>query len=89
MSTPHFGPQHWRKSSQWFTLTRPAALLAVADQHVREMFHSFCYTNLTRGVPSCVSDEHYLPSLMASYGLDNSTDCQVSRGRGARQHSVT
>ena len=53
-------------------------MLAVADAHVRELFHSFCFTNLTQGAPMCVSDEHYLPSLLASYGLDHTTDCQVS-----------
>jgi hypothetical protein len=24
MASEHFGPQHWRKSSQWFSITRPA-----------------------------------------------------------------
>jgi hypothetical protein len=57
-----------------------AAMLAVADAHVRELFHSFCFTNLTAGAPMCVSDEHYLPSLLASYGLDRTTDCQVRSG---------
>jgi len=28
--------------------------------------------------PQCVSDEHYLPSLLASYSLDKQTDCIVS-----------
>eukprot|EP00879_Flechtneria_rotunda_P017338 GHRR01018162.1.p1 GENE.GHRR01018162.1~~GHRR01018162.1.p1 ORF type:complete len:820 (+),score=269.78 GHRR01018162.1:194-2653(+) len=78
MATHHFGPQHWRKSSQWFALTRQHTLLAVADQHIREIFHRHCYTNLTRMFPTCVSDEHYLPSLLASYGLENQTDCQGS-----------
>lgn len=35
----------------------------------------FCYSNLTRTRPICVSDEHMLPTLLASYGLDNQTDC--------------
>jgi hypothetical protein len=57
----------------------PAAMLAVADGHVRELFRRHCYTNFTRfiGRSMCVSDEHYLPSLMASYGLDDATDCKV------------
>jgi hypothetical protein len=38
-------------------------------------FRRFCYSNLTRTRPICVSDEHYLPTLLASYGLDNQTDC--------------
>jgi hypothetical protein len=36
-----------------------------------------CYTNLTRMWPICVSDEHWLPSLLASYGLDGQSDCEV------------
>ncbi|WIA35554.1 hypothetical protein OEZ86_003979 [Tetradesmus obliquus] len=78
LSSERFGKQHWRKSSQWFTLTRPAALLVVADSHVRELFRRHCYTNFTVliGRSMCVSDEHYLPSLMASYGLDDATDCK-------------
>ncbi|KAF6256320.1 core-2/I-branching enzyme-domain-containing protein [Scenedesmus sp. NREL 46B-D3] len=78
LSSDYFGKQHWRKSSQWFTLTRPAALLAVADSHVRELFRRHCYTNFTVLIrrSMCVSDEHYLPSLMASYGLDDATDCK-------------
>ncbi|GIM04238.1 hypothetical protein Vretimale_8778 [Volvox reticuliferus] len=30
---------------------------------------------LTAGSRPCVSDEHYLPTLLASYGLDYQTDC--------------
>uniref|UniRef100_A0A383VRB6 Uncharacterized protein n=1 Tax=Tetradesmus obliquus TaxID=3088 RepID=A0A383VRB6_TETOB len=76
MTTEHFGEADWRKSSQWFALTRPLAMLAVADSHVRELYHRHCYTNFTGKLPLCVSDEHYMPSLLASYGLDNATDCQ-------------
>jgi hypothetical protein len=31
-----------------------------------------------------VSDEHWLPSLLASYGLDNQTDCEVRLGLSSR-----
>lgn len=34
-----------------------------------------CWTNITRDWPICVSDEHELPTLLASYGLDRQTDC--------------
>jgi hypothetical protein len=55
-------------------------MLAVEDSHVRELFRRHCYTNFTTLLvrSMCVSDEHYLASLMASYGLDNTTDCKVS-----------
>ncbi|WIA35555.1 hypothetical protein OEZ86_003980 [Tetradesmus obliquus] len=87
LSSEHFGKQHWRKSSQWFTLTRPAALLVVADSHVRELFRRHCYTNFTRGRPMCVSDEHYMASLMASYGLENATDCKGRCQQPAQQRT--
>ncbi|KXZ49542.1 hypothetical protein GPECTOR_20g396 [Gonium pectorale] len=44
MATPHLLQSHWRKSSQWFALTRPHAALAVADRHVSEQFARFCFT---------------------------------------------
>jgi hypothetical protein len=47
----------------------PASLVAAS------LRRRFCYSNLTRTRPICVSDEHYLPTLLASYGLDNQTDC--------------
>lgn len=71
METDQLKRHHWRKSSQWFVLNRLHAELANADRHVEEQFHRFCYTN--RSV--CVSDEHYLPTLLASYGLEQQTDC--------------
>lgn len=76
METDNVTVNHWRKSSQWFALNRAHAQLALADNHVREIFHRYCYTNLTRMFPICVSDEHYFPSLLASYSLDAQTDCQ-------------
>lgn len=69
---------HWRKSSQWFVLTRPHAQLVLADTHLAESFHRYCYQNFTRGWPTCVSDEHYLPTLLATYRLDTQADCIVS-----------
>eukprot|EP00882_Tetradesmus_deserticola_P021842 GHRQ01023649.1.p1 GENE.GHRQ01023649.1~~GHRQ01023649.1.p1 ORF type:complete len:199 (+),score=17.65 GHRQ01023649.1:677-1273(+) len=66
----------------------PAALLVVADSHVRELFRRQCYTNFTVliGRSMCVSDEHYLPSLMASYGLEAATDCKVTSTPGVLWH---
>lgn len=71
METKYLKRRHWRKSRQWFVLNRLHAELANADRHVEEQFHRYCYTN--RSV--CVSDEHYLPTLLASYGLELQTDC--------------
>lgn len=84
METGHLRQSHWRKSSQWTLLTRAHAALAVADRHVSEIFARYCFTPYRfaaqgLGLPgrrqvresSCVSDEHYLPTLLASYGLSN------------------
>ena len=55
---------HWRKSANWFALTRK---------------HAFVFVNETKlepgweGVTCC--DEHYLPSILAYYSLDNETTC--------------
>lgn len=74
---------------QWFALSRAHALLAVADGHVREALRRYCYTNMTRNHPTCVSDEHWLPSLLATYGLDNQTDCEVSTVQDTGQPVIT
>lgn len=76
MTTTHFNSSHWRVSSQWFVLNRAHAMLAVEDLHVKEVFRRFCHTTRWR---VCVSDEHYLASLLASYGLEDQTDCLVSK----------
>lgn len=72
MQTEHFKEEHWRKSQQWFALSRAHAELVVADRHVSEVFKRYCWSF---GKHICVSDEHYIPTLLASYGLDNQTDC--------------
>ncbi|CAD7701216.1 unnamed protein product [Ostreobium quekettii] len=72
ITTPHLSVRHFRKSSQWKVLSRSHAELVVADRHVKEMFRRHCYIfNSTQ----CFVDEHYIPTLISSYGLDNETDC--------------
>ncbi|GMH35604.1 hypothetical protein BSKO_03472 [Bryopsis sp. KO-2023] len=73
METNDLNRKHWRKSSQWFVLTRAHAELIVKDHHVREQFKRYCYTNHNR---VCIPDEHYIPTLLASYGLDWQSDCK-------------
>ncbi|CAD7701218.1 unnamed protein product [Ostreobium quekettii] len=74
MKTPYLSFEHWRKSSQWKVLNRNLAELVVADQHVKEIFRRHCYS---RNSPKqvCIPDEHYIPTLIASYNLENETDC--------------
>ncbi|KAG2489168.1 hypothetical protein HYH03_012394 [Edaphochlamys debaryana] len=47
MATPHLNLSQWRKSSQWFALTRPHAALAAADRHVAEAFARHCFSRHT------------------------------------------
>ncbi|GMH35666.1 hypothetical protein BSKO_03534 [Bryopsis sp. KO-2023] len=72
METSHLNQQHWRKSQQWFVLNRAHAELVVEDHHVKEVFKRYCWSY---GKHICVSDEHYIPTLLASYNLDDQTDC--------------
>lgn len=73
METSQLQRQHWRKSQQWFILNRGHAELVVADQHVKEVFKRYCWSY---GKHICVSDEHYIPTLLASYNLDEQVcDC--------------
>lgn len=44
MHTDHLWGQHFRKTSQWSSLTRMHALLAVHDEHVWPQFAQFCRT---------------------------------------------
>ena len=56
--------EHWRKSANWFGLTRKHAFV----------FHNVTqYDQAFEGV-ICV-DEHFLPTILATYGLDNETTC--------------
>eukprot|EP00798_Chlamydomonas_sp_ICE-L_P022984 gene22984-30172_t len=77
MDTQFFHKKHFRKSSQWVSLSRLHAELVVADRHVEEMFSRYCYgrEDPERGMTTCVSDEAYVGSLLAAYDLDNQTDC--------------
>ena len=67
---------HWRKSSQWSILNREHADLIASEQHVMELFRRHCTTVWNEWRQHiCVSDEHAVPSILASYGLENQTDC--------------
>ncbi|KAL6777609.1 hypothetical protein ACKKBG_A14935 [Auxenochlorella protothecoides x Auxenochlorella symbiontica] len=65
----------WRKSAQWFMLTRRHAFITVTDTVVEGVFRKECYVGKDR---FCVSDEHYIPTLLAHLGLANETNCRTS-----------
>lgn len=56
--------EHWRKSATWFALNRKHASLFVNELAMEDAWDA---------VPCC--DEHYLPTILAHYGVDNETTC--------------
>lgn len=52
----------WRKSSQWVSLKRDHVSIILNDIDVNKVFAEECYVAPER---FCVSDEHYIPSLLA------------------------
>eukprot|EP00210_Caulerpa_lentillifera_P002762 g2641.t1 len=62
----------WRKSAQWFALIRSHAELVIKENHVKLRFSKYC-DGPTSAV--CVSNEHYIPTTLAVYGLEDETDC--------------
>lgn len=71
-------PSSWRKGSQWIALTRPHASLVAADTAVVSAFARHCTYGEdadTGTWRACVSDESYVPTLLAHHGRDNETDC--------------
>lgn len=54
MHTDHLWGQHFRKSSQWSSLTRMHALLAIHDEHVWPQFAQFCRTLVRRCRGWCI-----------------------------------
>jgi len=59
-----FKRDHWRKSSSWSALTRKHAELVTKPYDFTEAFKH-----------ARISDEHYIPSVIAYHGLDNETTC--------------
>ena len=47
MGTEHLKPGHFRKGSQWLTLTRMHAELAATDTHVWSQFRRYCRTQVS------------------------------------------
>ncbi|XP_061988719.1 glycosyltransferase BC10-like [Rosa rugosa] len=56
--SPTIKLEQWRKGSQWFEVDRQLALEVVSDRRYFPLFEKYC-------VPSCYSDEHYLPTYMS------------------------
>ncbi|PSC74716.1 Transcription initiation factor TFIID subunit 13 [Micractinium conductrix] len=83
-------PHRWRKSAQWKMLMRAHAQLVATDRRLALRFERECYSyfppimvrppyvvaqNRTWVHRSCISDEHYIPTLLAVHGKDEETTC--------------
>jgi hypothetical protein len=70
----------WRKSSQWFGLIRSHANLVAEETIVDAAFKQYCYILPDKKDPGeyirfCVSDEHYIPTMLAINKLEEECDC--------------
>lgn len=69
----------WRKSSQWMTLIRSHAELVAYEEQVNKAFAKECYVEYDKKtgdtIRFCVSDEHYIPTLLAFKGLESQCAC--------------
>ena len=50
MATEHFKPGHFRKGSQFSSLTRMHAQYVAYDEHVWTQFHAYCKTQVRRAL---------------------------------------
>eukprot|EP00887_Chlorella_sp_A99_P003649 scaffold7.g3649.t1 len=76
-------PAAGAKWEQWFMLSRAHAELVAADREVNQAFAEHCrigWDEERQAERDCISDEHYIPSLLAFHGQDNATTCHVTSG---------
>lgn len=71
--------EDWRKSSQWISLHRKHAEYIRDDEAVHEAFKQECFVEKNEEGDAysrfCVSDEHYVPTLLAMLHVENETYC--------------
>ncbi|KAL4426017.1 hypothetical protein ABPG75_010033 [Micractinium tetrahymenae] len=80
LSSPHLKAWHWRKSSQWFGLLRRHVEVVLQDVEVFRRFEEHCWNGWDGDYKrwrDCYSDEHYIPTLLASKGLDAESSCYI------------
>lgn len=66
----------WRKSSQWMSLIRKHAQLVVDETEINAVFSEICWMSFEpEDFRTCVSDEHYIASLLAVRGLEEECAC--------------
>lgn len=67
MAAKFFKKKHWRKNPQWFTINRAHADFINKETYVKERFRAHC--DGYYGKRCCISDEHYIPTVLNVYGL--------------------
>lgn len=78
MSDAGLSKDLWRKSSQWVALKRPLVEVVLGDKELDRIFAKECYVctdQICQEQRFCVSDEHYIPSLIALKGLEDECVC--------------
>ena len=82
---------HWRKSSQWITLTRAHAKVVLDDIDIYRKFEEHCWSAWDhakdRWFKECFSDEHYFATLLHAKGLGKEGVCN-SRGTSFTDWSI-
>ncbi|KDD76804.1 beta-1,6-N-acetylglucosaminyltransferase enzyme [Helicosporidium sp. ATCC 50920] len=81
MATPELRPTHWRKSGQWFMLTRRHVAAVLGDVRVFRKFERYCvpgWDHDYRRYRDCFSDEHYFATLFTVLGMEQKEmNCEV------------
>lgn len=78
MRSAHLKAYHWRKSTQWFMLTREHAQVVLEDEEIYRRFEEFCWSDHDpdyRRYRDCFSDEHYMPTLFAVKKIQTESNC--------------
>ncbi|KAI3427440.1 hypothetical protein D9Q98_010355 [Chlorella vulgaris] len=78
METEHLKAIHWRKSGQFFGLTRAHAEVVLRDEEVLAAFQQHCWSAWEprrKAWRDCFPDEHYIPTLLAVHGLEGEAEC--------------
>jgi len=67
----------WRRSAQWFVLTRRHALAVLRDKQVLTAFKKHCRRAAwaANRTEECFADESYIPTLLAYKGMADETSC--------------
>eukprot|EP00271_Cylindrocystis_brebissonii_P010195 TRINITY_DN2630_c0_g1_i1.p1 TRINITY_DN2630_c0_g1~~TRINITY_DN2630_c0_g1_i1.p1 ORF type:complete len:731 (+),score=48.02 TRINITY_DN2630_c0_g1_i1:815-3007(+) len=68
---PEISSSQWMKSAQWFEVTRELALTIITDTLFYPKFKQYC-------LHTCISDEHYIPTLLSIKHPTNITRTAVT-----------